>query len=266
MNEATFISALNGLRQRARHTYKDLGRHTGVPPSTLHETLTNRRRPRPDVISAVARVYAPDERQAEEWITCWNALSDRAQAGHPAPAPASAPTPAPSQSQPGAPAGSPGLRASLARGWRPGQLVLLAVLMLISAGAGAGVATALVGSGGTSAPSAGLAASPRMTPTAARTTQLTIYNAETPCQRLRTIECGLSLFQDPRVSDRNTIVGRVYHDDPIDVVCVIEDGRYFIDEAGVSTNRWYKVIVPNTTEVAWIAAVRTRTTVEIARC
>lgn len=151
-SKATFIAALNELRQRAGHTYRCLGRLTGIPPSTLHDTLTNRRRPRLEVISAVTRVYATDQEQAERWLACWNTYGTggmNPELGCPPPS-GCGPEDVTGRGtgrrgQRALPPGSDGLSVPVvpvrsprpADRWRPVKLVAVAVLMAVSAGAGA---------------------------------------------------------------------------------------------------------------------------------
>jgi hypothetical protein len=312
----TFVDALNQLRQLAHHTYKDLGRQTGVPPSTLHDTLTRKRRPRDDVIKAVALVYAEGDAQANAWVTRWDALflasvqntdepleprngrsadaaplapgrpADTAHAEHSSGDDATDPERA-------EPAKAADLATPIAAGrkvadhtvadhkvadhrfagwrrpfagWRRGQLVTLAFLMVLSGLAGAavsGMTSAASRNAGqpstvTSRSASGVSIRPHL--------RLIVYNAEAACQPLRTVECGLSVVRDPRTTGGANIIRRVYHGDWVDVLCVIEDGRYTVDEAGVSSRRWYKIIVPDTTEVGWLAAVRTRNVTEVPLC
>jgi hypothetical protein len=306
----TFVDTLNQLRQLAHHTYKDLGRQTGVPPSTLHDTLTRKRRPRDDVIKAVAMVYAESDAQATAWITRWDALflasvqnadeppdprngrpadathlalGQPADAAHLEHSPGDDATdPDRAESANAAKLAAPGItRHGLAglgfagrrvagwrrpfAGWRRGQLVTLAFLMVLSglAGAISGMTSAASRNSGrpstvASRPVSGVSNRPHL--------RLNVYNAEAACQQLRTVECGLSVVRDPRTTGGANIIRRVYHGDWVDVLCVIEDGRYTVDEAGVSSRRWYKIIVPDTTEVGWLAAVRTRNVTEVPLC
>jgi hypothetical protein len=94
---------------------------------------------------------------------------------------------------------------------------------------------------------------------------LQVYNAEQPCQPLRTIECGLSLYRDPRNLAPGQVVGRVWHRDNVTAACVVTDGTLVKDEEGVSSTRWYRV---ETTAgvVGYLPGVRTRNTVEVVAC
>jgi hypothetical protein len=97
-------------------------------------------------------------------------------------------------------------------------------------------------------------------------TTIVVYNAEKACQSLRTIECGLSIVQNPHAAyTAANIIARVWHGDRLWADCVISDGAKVSDEAGVSSPRWYHVALPDGT-IGWLAGVRTRNTTEVPRC
>ncbi|MCO6010087.1 hypothetical protein NE236_34485 [Actinoallomurus purpureus] len=94
---------------------------------------------------------------------------------------------------------------------------------------------------------------------------LTVYNAERPCQSLHTIECGISIRDISRVKGSIT-VARVWHGDVVHADCVTADADPVTDEAGVSSTRWYHVTLPHSGVTGWLPGVRTRNTVEIPLC
>lgn len=97
-------------------------------------------------------------------------------------------------------------------------------------------------------------------------TVIAVYNAETACRPLRTIECALSVVKDPHVGLTSTnVVARVWHGDRLWADCVISDGQRVHDEAGVSSTRWYHVTLADGTK-GWLSGVRTRNTTEVPRC
>jgi hypothetical protein len=53
---------------------------------------------------------------------------------------------------------------------------------------------------------------------------LQVYNAERPCRKLRTVECGLGVYRDPRHPAPEQVVARVWHGDRVTVHCVVADG------------------------------------------
>src|SRR5439155_17891639 len=111
----------------------------------------------------------------------------------------------------------------------------------------------------------GLRALSQPAPAGAPGLVVAVFNAETPCQRLRTLECGLGVYADPhhRVPDR--LVGRVWHGDRVSVACVVGDGERVTDESGVSSTRWYRVTTA-TGVTGYLPGVRTRNTVEVPAC
>ncbi|MDH6133327.1 hypothetical protein P3T37_002722 [Kitasatospora sp. MAA4] len=100
----------------------------------------------------------------------------------------------------------------------------------------------------------------------AKGVSLTVYNAEAACQSLHTIECSLSVVDNPHAAyaERNT-VGRVWHGERVTSDCVITDGTVVIDEAGVSSARWYHVTLPDG-GTGWLPGVRTRNSTEVPLC
>lgn len=99
----------------------------------------------------------------------------------------------------------------------------------------------------------------------AQPADLTVYNAERPCQSLRTIECGITIRDVPRVKGSITLA-RVWHGDVVHADCVTTDADPVADEAGVSSTRWYHVTLPPSGATGWLPGVRTRNTVEIPLC
>jgi hypothetical protein len=94
---------------------------------------------------------------------------------------------------------------------------------------------------------------------------LEVYNAERPCQSLRTIECGLGVYRDPRNQAPDQVVARVWHGDRVTVGCVVPDGFRVTDEDGVSSTRWYRVSTASGA-TGYLPGVRTRNTTEVALC
>jgi hypothetical protein len=94
---------------------------------------------------------------------------------------------------------------------------------------------------------------------------MVVYNAEKPCQNLRTIECALSVTSDPRHPAPDKVVARVWHGDKVTATCVIPDGVRIVDEEGVSTNRWYRIVTADGI-TGYLAGIRTHNTVEVALC
>jgi hypothetical protein len=68
------VDELGRLRVRTGHTYKDLEKHTGIPHSTLCDTLTGKRRPRQHVVEKIVHTYADGAEQAAEWMDTWAGL------------------------------------------------------------------------------------------------------------------------------------------------------------------------------------------------
>jgi hypothetical protein len=94
---------------------------------------------------------------------------------------------------------------------------------------------------------------------------LRVYNAQVPCQHLRTMECALSLTNDPRYLDFKHVVAHLWHGDEVTADCVVPNGQGVTDEAGVTSTRWYRV---TTTAgiTGYLPGVRTRNTVDMRRC
>jgi hypothetical protein len=107
--------------------------------------------------------------------------------------------------------------------------------------------------------------SPPAVPAPAAT--LTVYNAETPCEPLRTMECALRLARDPYApyASAANSAGRVWHGDRLAAICVIIDGTLVQDESGITSTRWYLVTTPEGTR-GWLPGVRTRNTTDIRAC
>ncbi|MEU1626296.1 hypothetical protein ABZ746_13425 [Streptomyces sp. NPDC020096] len=96
---------------------------------------------------------------------------------------------------------------------------------------------------------------------------LTVYNAEGPCQPLRTMECALHLARNPYASyaAADNSAGKVWHGDRLGAICVITDGTLIQDESGITSTRWYLVSTATGTH-GWLPGVRTRNTTEIRTC
>jgi hypothetical protein len=110
-----------------------------------------------------------------------------------------------------------------------------------------------------------LAPKPNPLARSAHPAMLIVYNAEAGCRSLRTIECSFGIKDRPSKKD-GAIVGRVWHGDKVWATCVITDGDHVMDESGVSSNRWYRIVLPTTKAVGWLPGVRARNTVEIPEC
>jgi hypothetical protein len=94
---------------------------------------------------------------------------------------------------------------------------------------------------------------------------ITVYNAEKPCQRLRTIECGLAVNADPHVPTADKVVDRAWHGERLIATCVVPDGKAVTDEEGVRSPRWYRVTTPRGV-TGYLPGVRTRNTQEVTLC
>ncbi|MDF3289471.1 hypothetical protein [Streptomyces silvisoli] len=99
------------------------------------------------------------------------------------------------------------------------------------------------------------------------TATLTVYNAETPCQPLRTMECALRLARDPYepYASAGNSAGKVWHGDRLAAICVVINGTLVQDESGITSARWYLVSTPDGTH-GWLPGVRTRNTTDIGTC
>ncbi|MFJ9414687.1 hypothetical protein ACIRPT_11035 [Streptomyces sp. NPDC101227] len=100
-----------------------------------------------------------------------------------------------------------------------------------------------------------------------RAVPVTVYNSESACRRIRSLECGLRLARDPHVryAARDNSAGRVWHGDVLAAHCVIADGRLVRDEAGVTSTRWY-LVTARRGVTGWLPGVRTRNTREVPYC
>jgi hypothetical protein len=109
----------------------------------------------------------------------------------------------------------------------------------------------------------------RQVPPAANTgtgASIVVYNAEAACRPLRTQECALGLAKNPHAPYKGgNIIATVWHGDRVYADCEIGDGDMVIDEAGVSSQRWYHVTLPDGAS-GWLPGVRTRNTLSIPRC
>jgi hypothetical protein len=133
---------------------------------------------------------------------------------------------------------------------------------VVAAAAVLGVVVGLVAAFGWQARRASV---PQLTGSAAEVT-MTVYNAEVACQKLRTIECGLTVRRSPHtVRLSEPPVGRVWHGDQVTADCVVTDGKPVLDEDGVTSPRWYRVRLSNNA-VGYLPAVRTRNTIEVSIC
>ncbi len=101
----------------------------------------------------------------------------------------------------------------------------------------------------------------------APTATLTVYNVETPCQPLRTMECALRLARDPYqpYAAAGNSAGKVWHGDRLAAICVVIDGTVVQDESGITSARWYLVSTSDGTR-GWLPGVRTRNTTDIRTC
>ncbi|MDT0309345.1 hypothetical protein RM780_20620 [Streptomyces sp. DSM 44917] len=97
--------------------------------------------------------------------------------------------------------------------------------------------------------------------------ELAVYNAEEPCQELRTLECSLGLARDPyaEYAAPENAAGRVWHGDRLEAYCVVADGTPIMDEDGISSTRWYRVRTAGGNE-GWLPGVRTRNEREVPFC
>ncbi|WP_044368947.1 hypothetical protein [Streptomyces natalensis] len=102
---------------------------------------------------------------------------------------------------------------------------------------------------------------------AVRSVPIAVYNSESACRHLRSLECALRLAKDPYVpySEPGNFVGRVWHGDVLSAHCVVTDGRLIRDEAGVTSTRWY-LVTARKGMTGWLPGVRTRNTQEIPVC
>ena len=94
---------------------------------------------------------------------------------------------------------------------------------------------------------------------------VTVFNAEVPCEPLRTIECALGVNGDPYQPTPQKLVARVWHGDTVTAICVVTDGKRVVDESGVSSTRWYRVRTAGGV-IGYLPGVRTRNSVEIQVC
>jgi hypothetical protein len=245
-----FIHALAQRRILAGHTYKRLAARTGVPNSTLYDVLTGKRRPRTAVVEQIVRAYAADAGEAERWMQVWVGL----RLAEPAAAPDTTPqgSPASIEYLTDQDFGTSNTSTRARRHWQIGVAV---ALTLAAATAGATVTRLFE----TADAKAKRPAEPIV--------ELTVHNVEDACRPLRTLECALNLYRDPRAprTDDN-IAGRVWHSDKLGADCVVSDARLITDEKGMSSSRWYHVTVPGTGVAGWLPGVRTRNTREVPAC
>jgi hypothetical protein len=105
----------------------------------------------------------------------------------------------------------------------------------------------------------------RATMPASTDVAVTVFNAEVPCEPLRTIECSLGVQSDPYRPAPEKVVARVWHGDTVTAICVVADGKRVLDESGVSSTRWYRVRTAKGV-IGYLPGVRTRNSVEIQVC
>ncbi|MFI9049361.1 hypothetical protein [Streptomyces sp. NPDC053427] len=100
-----------------------------------------------------------------------------------------------------------------------------------------------------------------------RAVPVTVYNSESACRRIRSLECGLRLAKDPHVryAARDNSAGRVWHGEVLAAHCVVADGRLVRDEEGVTSTRWY-LVTDKGGVTGWLPGVRTRNTREVPYC
>ncbi|MFG2139433.1 hypothetical protein [Streptomyces sp. NPDC048650] len=102
---------------------------------------------------------------------------------------------------------------------------------------------------------------------AVRAVPVTVYNSESACRRVRSLECALRLARNPhaRYAAPDNAAGRVWHGDVVAAHCVVIDGRMVRDEEGVTSTRWY-LVTGTKGETGWLPGVRTRNTREVPDC
>jgi hypothetical protein len=72
-----FITILGKLRMVSGESYERLSKRCGVPRATLNDLFkrtASTRAPRPEIIERLIAAYAPDDRQAAEWMDTWKRL------------------------------------------------------------------------------------------------------------------------------------------------------------------------------------------------
>nr|WP_269328359.1 helix-turn-helix domain-containing protein [Kineosporia mesophila] len=268
-----FVRALASLRVAAGESYRTLQNRTGIPLSTLNDTLAGRRKPRNPVIRQIVTAYAADEAQAARWLEVWSALV----VGESAP---DDPPTLPSGGLPMPPVAGGAARQALADDAHAAALAVPPVPRASRTGIVAAVATLIVvlvagltwqirltgdepGAEALTGPVAGGEAVAAF----GAGTEITVFNVEKPCQDQQIRECSLSLSRSPwNPRSEQNVAGRVFHEDTLLTDCVIADGRRIEDETGVSTHRWYHVKVPDSGVIGWLPAVRTRTEEPIPPC
>ncbi|SDG73789.1 Helix-turn-helix domain-containing protein [Sinosporangium album] len=109
---------------------------------------------------------------------------------------------------------------------------------------------------------------PGATPT---TSPIRVFNTEYGCRHGagRLPACSLGLARDPRLryDVANVVEHRVWHGDLLRTDCVFYGGWRVLDEAGVSSTRWYRVRLPGAGGgVAWLPGVRTKDTMKLPAC
>ncbi|MFH8487223.1 hypothetical protein [Streptomyces longisporoflavus] len=104
-------------------------------------------------------------------------------------------------------------------------------------------------------------------PAGARSVSVTVHNAEAACHELRTLECALRVAKDPyaRYAAPGNRAALVWHDDPLEALCVVTDGTLVQDEKGITSTRWYLVRTALGAE-GWLPGVRTRNSAEVPDC
>ncbi|WP_406298595.1 hypothetical protein OG948_24880 [Embleya sp. NBC_00888] len=111
------------------------------------------------------------------------------------------------------------------------------------------------------------APAPRPPAARAASVQSEVHNSEVPCRALRTLECSMGVFKEPKLSSRTAdLADRVWHGDRLLLVCLLTDGPRVTDETGVASRHWYRVVVLGTNAEGWLPGVRTRNETEVPDC
>lgn len=104
-------------------------------------------------------------------------------------------------------------------------------------------------------------------PAGARSTTITVHNAESACRELRTLECALRVAKDPyeQYAAPGNRAALAWHGDQMEALCVVADGTLVQDEKGITSTRWYLVRTAHGAE-GWLPGVRTRNSAEVPDC
>ncbi|MBT0772060.1 helix-turn-helix domain-containing protein [Kineosporia sp. J2-2] len=253
-----FIRALASRRLAAGDSYRTLQTRTGIPVSTLNDTLTGRRKPRGPVVHQLIDAYAADPHQAERWLGTWTSLLVHEAAGAPAPPPSASQVTAPRVDDE-SPVPSTTTSHRSTGGTRAWVLVGVTTLLVVLV-AGLLWQVAVTGEETARTPGARIGAD-------VEGTSIQVFNVEKPCRSQHIRECALSLSRSPwNPTGEENVAGRVWHDDQLITDCVISDGRLITDETGVSSHRWYHVKAPAGGVIGWLPAVRTRSDQDVPPC